>query len=311
MAHIDPDGGPCFDSLRLSPRDQAQLLADLSRTSSNPSAGNNRRTGDRHQYILEAGLIVRMHHPGGSTVNYLVRARNLSTDGLGFLHGSFLHKGTRCVVGLKTVNQKPTRIDGKVVRCQHVRGHIHDIGVRFDAKIQMSDFVGGAVNLDPAAETSTELPALRGKILYVEDSISDQELLKFHLDSVGIEVERVSNGADALTAAERTKFDAVITGVWLPGMSGPEFAECLRKNGYKGAIIALTSIVLHFVFAVALPPPLPTERLVNFLLFPLVLWNFFAFTYVYRHAKLRSVPAFSFAATFVIIVDFIMARLLH
>jgi len=78
-----------------------------------------------------------------------------------------------------------------------------------------------------------------------------------------------------------------------------------------GAIIAFASIVLHFVFAVALPPPLPTERLVNFLLFPLVLWNFFAFTYVYRHAKLRSVPAFSFAATFVIIVDFIMARLLH
>ncbi len=78
-----------------------------------------------------------------------------------------------------------------------------------------------------------------------------------------------------------------------------------------GAIIALTSIVLHFVFAVALPPPLPTERLVNFLLFPLCLWNFFAFTYIYRHAKLRSVPAFSFAAAIVIILDFIMARLLH
>ena len=78
-----------------------------------------------------------------------------------------------------------------------------------------------------------------------------------------------------------------------------------------GAIIALTSIVLHFVFAVALPPPLPTERLVNFLLFPLCLWNFFAFTYLYRHAKLRSVPAFAFAATIVIILDFIMAKLLH
>jgi hypothetical protein len=78
-----------------------------------------------------------------------------------------------------------------------------------------------------------------------------------------------------------------------------------------GAIIALTSIVLHFVFSVALPPPLPTERLVNFLLFPLTLWNFFAFTYIYRHAKLRSVPAFSFAAALVIILDFVMARLLH
>jgi hypothetical protein len=78
-----------------------------------------------------------------------------------------------------------------------------------------------------------------------------------------------------------------------------------------GAIIALTSIILHFVFSVALPPPLPTERLVNFLLFPLTLWNFFAFTYIYRHAKLRSVPAYSFAAAIVIILDFVMAKLLH
>jgi hypothetical protein len=78
-----------------------------------------------------------------------------------------------------------------------------------------------------------------------------------------------------------------------------------------GAVIALASIVLHFVFALALPEPLPTARLVNFLLFPLVIWNFFAFAYVYRHAKLRSLPAFAFSATFVIVVDFIFARLLH
>ncbi|HTO80417.1 MAG TPA: hypothetical protein VMJ31_11645 [Methylocystis sp.] len=78
-----------------------------------------------------------------------------------------------------------------------------------------------------------------------------------------------------------------------------------------GAVIALASIVLHFVFAVALPPPLPTERLVNFLLFPLCIWNFFAFAYIYRHAKLRSLPAFALSATFVIVVDFILGRLLH
>ena len=78
-----------------------------------------------------------------------------------------------------------------------------------------------------------------------------------------------------------------------------------------GAVIALASIVLHFVFAVALPPPLPTQRLVNFLLFPLVIWNFFAFAYIYRHAKLRSLPAFALSATFCIVVDFILGRLLH
>jgi hypothetical protein len=78
-----------------------------------------------------------------------------------------------------------------------------------------------------------------------------------------------------------------------------------------GAVIALASIVLHLIFSVALPPPLPTERLVNFLLFPLVIWNFFAFTFIYRHAKLRSLPAFALAAIFCVVVDFILGRLLH
>ncbi|ARN83612.1 hypothetical protein [Methylocystis bryophila] len=78
-----------------------------------------------------------------------------------------------------------------------------------------------------------------------------------------------------------------------------------------GAVIALASIVLHFVFAIALPPPLPTARLVSFLLFPLCIWNFFAFAYIYRHGKLRNFPAFALSATFVIIVDFILAKLLH
>jgi hypothetical protein len=78
-----------------------------------------------------------------------------------------------------------------------------------------------------------------------------------------------------------------------------------------GAVIALASILLYFIFSVALPPPLPTGRLVGFLLFPLVIWNVFGFAFVYRHAKIRTLPAIAFAATFAIVVDFILARLLH
>jgi len=78
-----------------------------------------------------------------------------------------------------------------------------------------------------------------------------------------------------------------------------------------GAFIALVSIILHFIFAVALPPPLPTQRLVNFLLFPIAIWNVFAFAFIYRHAGIRTIPAFAFAATCAIIIDFIFATLMH
>ncbi len=79
----------------------------------------------------------------------------------------------------------------------------------------------------------------------------------------------------------------------------------------SGVVIALSSIVLHFLFAVALPPPLPTQRLVGFLLFPIGIWNVFSFAWIYRHAAIRTIPAFALATTFVIVVYFIMATLIH
>ncbi len=87
--------------------------------------------------------------------------------------------------------------------------------------------------------------------------------------------------------------------------------QSITGLAFFGAVIALASIILHFVFAVALPPPLPTARLVNFLLFPLVIWNFFAFAFIYRHARLRTFPAFALSAILVLVIAFILARLLH
>ncbi len=87
--------------------------------------------------------------------------------------------------------------------------------------------------------------------------------------------------------------------------------QTITAAAFFAGVISLTSILLHFVFAVALPPPLPTDRLVNFLLFPLIIWNFFAFAFIYRHAKLRSFPAYAISGILVLVIDFILAKLLH
>lgn len=77
-----------------------------------------------------------------------------------------------------------------------------------------------------------------------------------------------------------------------------------------GVLIAVVSIVLHFIFAAALPPPLPSARLISFLLFPIAAWKVFAFAYIYRHASLRIVPAFVFAAMLVIAEYWVFASLI-
>ena len=78
-----------------------------------------------------------------------------------------------------------------------------------------------------------------------------------------------------------------------------------------GAAISIMSIVLHFAFAVVLPPPLPTHKLVSFLLFPIAIWNVFAFAWIYRHAAMRTIPAFVLATIYVIVADFILGTIVR
>jgi hypothetical protein len=91
---------------------------------------------------------------------------------------------------------------------------------------------------------------------------------------------------------------------------GDKTVQTIIALAATGAIIATASIILHFIFAVALPPPLPSDRLVRFLLFPIGLWVVFMFAFLYRHAGMRMIPAFALAITLVIVSDFILATLM-
>lgn len=74
-----------------------------------------------------------------------------------------------------------------------------------------------------------------------------------------------------------------------------------------GALGAAAYILLHFLFALALPPPLPTERLLRFLLFPIIIWLVFIYAFFYRHLDMRPVPAFTTAAFYVLLVEVILS----
>lgn len=86
-----------------------------------------------------------------------------------------------------------------------------------------------------------------------------------------------------------------------------KFQRTALALAVMGAIGALVYIVLHGVFAVALPPPLPTEKLLRFLLFPIIVWMIFMYAFLFRHVSLRPVPAFFTAALYVLFVNAILS----
>src|SRR5437868_1999499 len=112
-------------SLRLSEKEELEILSSLEYGHGNSVV--NQRRQNRLPYVHRASLVIQMCHSGASQLNYLLRARNLSAEGIGFLHGSFVYTGTACVVSLLNKQGKPVRIEGRVVRCKHVRKHVHEV----------------------------------------------------------------------------------------------------------------------------------------------------------------------------------------
>lgn len=76
------------------------------------------------------------------------------------------------------------------------------------------------------------------KILLVEDEVKTAEMLKEALTEEGIAVEWVTNGQDALSIIKPGAFDLIILDLKLPGMTGDEILEHLRKvDSYVDVVV--------------------------------------------------------------------------
>lgn len=71
---------------------------------------------------------------------------------------------------------------------------------------------------------------LVGKILIVEDSPSELELMSHYLKDSGYNVIHATSAQEALEKASSEPLDAIITDVVMPGMSGFELCRSLKKN---------------------------------------------------------------------------------
>ena len=144
------ESGSAVDTLRISKRQWRDLLKQIDTQATSPFArqeasDNNKRVSKRHAYNTILGLMIQVVHPGGTSSYYLAKPRNLSTTGISFLHGTYLHPGTTTVIQLITLEKETVQIPGVVVRCRHVSGKAHEVGVKFDQQINPADFTARAV----------------------------------------------------------------------------------------------------------------------------------------------------------------------
>ena len=132
-----------IDTLRLTDEQWHELSQRLDRH--DPYVTGQRRH-QRVAYRKLAQIAVAVKQQDGQWAKYIVRSRDISPGGIGFIHGSYIHNNSECRIILKNTHGQITRIDGIVKRCELLEGTAHHVGVEFNEEINIASFVADSDN---------------------------------------------------------------------------------------------------------------------------------------------------------------------
>ena len=135
-----------LDTLKISDTQWRKLAEAMRAANARDVQDNNRR----HQRIDYVGRVRDRDRELPATLDSLRRPHPRSyTGGMGFVHGGFFHVGSPCRVMLVSLNRQVLAMTGMVKRCHHLKGKIHDIGIEFDAPVEVASFI---TTPEPGAE---------------------------------------------------------------------------------------------------------------------------------------------------------------
>ena len=230
---------------RLSDTARQEFLDRLDRSASTERASrgihrNNQRKDTRWTY-RQSDIAVTVEHPAGGVSRLLLMSRNLSAGGISFLHSGFLYPGSRCQVALPRLDGEHHIANGSIVTCRHVQGLIHEVCIKFERRIEPPQYVASPETAGTDSPQSVEMPELHGRVLVVDDSEMDRNLLLHHLKIAGVHLTSVSTSGAALDTVKREIVEIVLCDINLESMDGVEFITKLRGALFTGPIVVVTA----------------------------------------------------------------------
>lgn len=213
----------------------------MEEASSGSAIGKMKRTYVRWPFACPT-IELRLSPPCGSTVSLQVVARNLSASGIGLLHANFVYPDTPCTALIPSNWGTLSAIRGRVVRCQHFSGVVHEVGVEFDEPVDPSEFIdadkiGVGVRLE-----SIDPAILRGHVLLIETSELDRKLVMQHLIGTQVRLDHAGGYDEGLERAKTGNHDLVMCDLLLDGgRSGIELVRELRSTNPGKAVLVLSA----------------------------------------------------------------------
>ena len=83
------------------------------------------------------------------------------------------------------------------------------------------------------------------KILLVDDSAENREIVMRYLSPTGAQVTEAENGRECLQKMAGNNYDMVLMDIQMPDIDGLEATHILRQQSFRGPIIALTASAIN------------------------------------------------------------------
>lgn len=231
---------PFQDSTRLSKAQRAELLRILDLKSvQHGQAHDSKRRQARFEYRAD-DVQITITHPSGGVGRFLVSTRNLSCGGLSFIHGGFLHLGTNCRIVLPRLDGRETVVLGRVVSCRHIAQRIHEVGVTFYEKIDVSEYCDPSEAASiPADRPGVPVPSLECLVLCIAADATERSQLGRWLSAAGADSEPADCLGAGLDRLKRLPFDVVICDMNLPEAVAGEAVGEIRGAGFDRSIVGI------------------------------------------------------------------------
>lgn len=234
QASTMPDG--LTNTLRMTPGDLARVMADLDAQA--PSK-HPQRAFIRWPFHKPA-IRAEMRQATGSVSDLRYACRNLSGTGVSLLHNSYVHNGTTCTVHLPLLVGGTAATSGKVMRCRHVKGLIHELGIKFAEPVNIRDFVSIDATKGGFTLEAVDAAKLTGVLLHIDDSTMTRRLIRHHLRDTQLEIVNAETASDGIKRSGEG-FDLILCDYDLADCPGPDMVEKLRNAGAAMPILMLTA----------------------------------------------------------------------
>ncbi len=226
------------NTLGWNERDLAVVL-DAMEARAKESGTNAKRDFARWPF-RKVTINARVFHPGGTIVFLKLACRNISRGGIGLLHNAYIHPGTKCSVTIPLVSGGLKEIVGKVRRCVHVRGTLHELGVAFDTSIDLRQYLDAAKTPDFFSLEKVDPTRLSGKLLYLDDNELDIRIIQHYFREATVQLRTTTKPQEAIQLAQEG-VDLILTDWLIPEMSGTQFLQELRRQRIDTPAIIMTA----------------------------------------------------------------------